>query len=474
MEKRETIIIKNGIFYKILEGILYLLVINFSYVLPMYIGYHNKYLERNVDAYYDMWIYITICSVFVLLFNKFFQTLKLSKTENIIIVFSTTFMIGFLTTAIAFIVRSFALPRSVILMGFIIQTILFILIKLSLKHIFDKLMPYKNVAIISSISMREEVIEKIFGSKYVQKEKLIYISELNSFSLDLLENINKIYIYNLNNNEHMDELIHHCILRGVQICIVPNSYELSLKNSNFNLRADLPLLKINKIGLSMEYKFVKRLIDIFLSSLAIVIFLPFMIVVYFLILLKDGGKPIFKQKRVTINNEVFTLYKFRTMIIDAEKETGAVWSTENDPRITKLGVFLRKFWLDELPQFFNVLKGDMSFVGPRPERPELVEEFIKKYPDFKYRTIAKCGLTGYAQVMARYETKPENKLKFDLFYILNANLILDLNIIILTIRKIFLRLINHEQSFRVYDEIIESWEVSEIKEDADKVYYYYK
>ncbi len=168
------------------------------------------------------------------------------------------------------------------------------------------------------------------------------------------------------------------------------------------------------------------------------------------------------------------MYKFRTMIIDAEKETGAVWSTLDDPRITKLGSFLRKFWLDELPQFFNVLKGDMSFVGPRPERPELVVEFIKKYPDFKYRTMTKCGLTGYAQVMARYETTPENKLKFDLFYILNANLILDFNIIILTIRKIFLRLVNHEYSFRLYDEIIESWDISEIKNEDDKVYFFYK
>ncbi len=474
MDKRENIVIKNGIVSKVLEMILYIVIINASYIIPMYIGFQNKYLDRNIDAYYDMWIYITVASVFILIANKVFHTLKLTKTENVFIVLTTTLMIAFSVTAIAFIARSFALPRSIILLGFIIQTILFVIIKIILKFIYEKVKKEKNVAVFSDLGMFEEAVEKIFGSDTEAKEMLQFVSNLENFNIDTLAGIEKIYVFELNASKKLDDLIHYCIINGIQICIVPKSSELALKNSHFYLKADIPILKIDRVGLSIEYRFFKRFIDLILSSIGILLTLPVMLIVACVIYFTDDKQVIYRQKRVTLNNKVFTLYKFRTMSINAEAETGAVWCVEDDPRITKTGKFLRKYWLDELPQLFNVLKGDMTIVGPRPERPELIREFVIDYPDFKYRTMVKCGLTGYAQVMAKYETTPENKLKLDLFYILNSNFWLDINIIMLTIRKVFLRLFKLEKEWHRFESILDKWGNPTLDISEDIIYFTYE
>ncbi len=465
---------KSGIFLKILEALIYLFVVNASYLTILYFDVQQKYTLENFLAYNDVWIYITITALLVLIFNRMFDTFKYSKTENIIIVLISTFMITLSVTMIAFIFRSFALPRSVIILGFFLQTILFLIIKLTIKVQYEKHKKEKNVALFCSLDLASEAVEKLYGSPQNQKEKLIFISELTNFDKSNLDKIDKVYIYDIYNSELLEKYINYCILKGIPVCIVPKSYELAMTNSHFYMLSDVPLIKINQVGLSLEYKIIKRAMDILLSLIGIIIFSPFMILTAIAIYVYDGGPALLKQERLTINNKRFYVYKFRTMIKDAEKYTGPVWAQENDPRITKLGKILRKYWLDELPQLFNVLKGDMSFVGPRPERPELVEEFVKEFPDFKVRTLVKCGLTGYAQVMAKYETTPNYKLKFDLFYIINANFIFDINIIIMTLRKVFLRLFHKEKKFKTYREIIEVWNVNEILTNDNSMYFEYK
>ncbi len=474
MGRTKEITIKTGIFSKIIEAILYICIINLSYLVPMFLDVNDKYTKANLEAYNLSWIYICIGALVIMLFNKMFQTLKLSKTENIFIILTTTLMNAFSVTVIVFFNRSLALPRSIVLIGFIIQTILFVLIKFISKIIYDKTKKEKNVAIFCSLNLMEEVVEKLFGSATNIKEKLVFVAEYEKFDIKKLHNIQKIYIHDINNSNGLDEIIHNCILEGIQICVIPKSYELTMKNANFYLKTDVPLLRINQVGLSIEYRVIKRIMDIVLSLIAIVLLSPLMIFTALFIYFKDGKNVIYKQNRVTVNNKIFTVYKFRTMVLNAEQNTGAVWSSENDPRITKVGAFLRKYWLDELPQFFNILKGDMSFVGPRPERPELVEKFTEDLPDFKFRTIVKSGLTGYAQVMAKYDTTPEYKLKFDLFYILNTNLFFDVNIIIMTVRKIFLRLLKQEKKWYRFNELLEQWSVYDIKKKNNILYFKYK
>jgi len=200
---------------------------------------------------------------------------------------------------------------------------------------------------------------------------------------------------------------------------------------------DTPLLLVKGTGLTPAQRVVKRTMDIVLSSLAILVFAIPMAMVAIAIKLEDGGPVFYKQKRMTRGGREFEILKFRSMIVDAEKYAGAVLATENDPRITKVGRFIRATRLDEIPQILNILKGDMSVVGPRPERKVLADEICKEVPEFAYRLKVRGGLTGYAQIYGKYNTSSYDKLRLDLMYIENYSLMLDIKLIILTLRIIF-------------------------------------
>jgi len=177
---------------------------------------------------------------------------------------------------------------------------------------------------------------------------------------------------------------------------------------------------------------LKRFFDIFLSSIGLILSSPLWLIISLAIKIEDRGPIFYSQERVGKNGKIFRILKFRSMIPDAEKHTGAVWASENDPRVTKVGRILRATAMDELPQLLSIFKGDMSFVGPRPERPELVKEFTKKFPDFQKRFVVKPGLTGIAQVYGQYDTPPQHKLKYDLLYIRRQSFFLDLKLILLS------------------------------------------
>ncbi|EHK2338414.1 sugar transferase [Clostridium perfringens] len=179
--------------------------------------------------------------------------------------------------------------------------------------------------------------------------------------------------------------------------------------------------------------FVIRLIDILISLVGLIIGLPIIIIFSMFIIMETKDNPIYSQMRVGLENKEFKMYKLRSMVANAEKN-GAKWAEKNDPRITKVGRIIRKTRIDEIPQLFNVLKGDMSIIGPRPEREIFYKEFEKKIPNFRERLLIKPGLTGYAQVNGGYDIKPIEKLNLDLYYIRNKSLKLDLIIIIKTFK----------------------------------------
>ena len=186
---------------------------------------------------------------------------------------------------------------------------------------------------------------------------------------------------------------------------------------------------------------VKRLVDFLLSALLLVLLSPLMLIVAVAIKLTSRGPALFSQERVGENGKVYTLYKFRSMIADAEKESGPVWASEDDPRITRVGKVIRKLRIDEFPQLWNVFKGDMSFVGPRPERPHFVEELGKKIPYYSERFTVKPGITGWAQVKYPYGASEHDaleKLKYDLYYVKNMSLVMDLMVVFHTVKIVLL------------------------------------
>jgi exopolysaccharide biosynthesis polyprenyl glycosylphosphotransferase len=200
---------------------------------------------------------------------------------------------------------------------------------------------------------------------------------------------------------------------------------------------DTPILLIREYSMTVEQRFFKRMIDIVCAVILVVVSSPFMLITAIAIKLYDGGPVLYKQVRCTRDMKEFKILKFRSMRTDAEKDGVARLAQKNDSRITPIGKFIRKVRIDELPQLFNILKGEMSFIGPRPERPEIIKQYQEEMPEFTFRTKVKAGLAGYAQVYGKYNTTPYDKLKLDLFYIENYSIWLDLKLMLLTLKILF-------------------------------------
>ncbi|MCI8501877.1 MAG: sugar transferase [Oscillospiraceae bacterium] len=235
----------------------------------------------------------------------------------------------------------------------------------------------------------------------------------------------------------LSETVEFCYKYTKNVYVVPRLSDVIMKNSKTVVVDDKTVYASYVSSLSTEQRFVKRLLDLFISLVGVIVASPFMVICALAVKLCDRGPVFYKQKRITENGREFSVLKFRTMIVDAEKQSGSVWAAKDDDRITTVGRMLRKLRLDELPQLFNILHGEMSIVGPRPEREELIREFEKQYPEFRYRLKVKAGLTGMAQIMGKYNTTPLDKLMMDLEYIENYSIWLDLKLIFQTFKVFF-------------------------------------
>lgn len=231
-----------------------------------------------------------------------------------------------------------------------------------------------------------------------------------------------------------DALLKICCANRLRVYVSPSVADILMRGGDEIRLFDTPLVLVRNEGLSAEQRFLKRAFDLLGASLLLLVASPFMLVCAAAVKIADGGPVLYRQKRLTRDGKVFEVLKFRSMIPDAEADGRAVLAEENDSRVTKVGKVLRRFRLDELPQLFNILRGDMSLVGPRPERPELAAEYEKAYPEFRYRLRVKAGLTGYAQVIGTYDTEPVDKLKMDLMYIEQYSFLLDIQILLMTLK----------------------------------------
>lgn len=303
--------------------------------------------------------------------------------------------------------------------------------------LFAKLYPPRRMIIVYGNTNAKYLVEKMGrrGDKYVICEAIgcdegyeKIISRINEYEAVIISDIP---------HELRSEILKYCLDNSIRVYINPKLSDIIIRGADEINMFDTPLLLNRNSGLKFEQKLFKRILDMLFSFIGVIIASPFMLLTALAIKLYDRGPVLYKQKRLTIGGREFYVYKFRSMIVNAEKNSGATLAKENDKRITPIGKVIRKIRFDELPQLINILKGDMSFVGPRPERPEIAKEYEKTMPEFKYRLKTKAGLTGYAQVMGKYNTTPYDKLKMDLMYIEKQSLRLDLQIIILTIKTVF-------------------------------------
>ncbi|MGI6084182.1 MAG: sugar transferase [Acetivibrionales bacterium] len=426
--------------YKVIILIFDLLLIMLSYIIAYLVKFNGEIPTFNFTPFINAIPYILAASVIYLDMFKVLSFFRKSIYDVLKSVGSVAALLGITTIAITYMLQGFSFPRSVLLITPGIQFLLLSGFNIVLLYMRRHLLGEKSIMIIcESVESSSALIDKIhsFIKRDKIEKKLILDISQEKIIFRRLKAMDEIYLSSDIPAELKAEVIKRCMGGKQVIYVVPHLVEISLINAKLMQLDDTPSLMIPTLGLTVEQNFLKRMFDIVASFLGLLLISPILIIVAALIKMTSKGPALYKQERITKGNKPFMLLKFRTMRENAEDETGPVLSEENDPRVTPIGRILRKTRIDELPQLINVLKGEMSLVGPRPERPFFVEQFIHDMPEYGHRFAVKAGITGYAQVFGNYSTSPEDKLRYDLMYIRNYSLILDIKLILQTFKVFF-------------------------------------
>ena len=298
--------------------------------------------------------------------------------------------------------------------------------------------PPKRTAIIYD---RGRDVGKLIGayglSKKFDVKRTVTLDECLSDDFKVLRGMQTVFLCGISSHDR-NLILKQCMGRGITVYVLPKIGDIIMSGAKQMHLFHLPFLRVGRYDPAPEYLLMKRLFDIVVSACALIVLSPLMLGVAVAIR-RDGGPAFYRQCRLTKDGKRFDVLKFRSMRVDAEKDGVARLSTgDADPRITPIGHFIRKVRIDELPQLINILKGDMTIVGPRPERPEIAALYEQELPEFSLRLQAKAGLTGFAQVYGKYNTTPYDKLQMDLMYIANPSFWEDLKIIFATIKILFL------------------------------------
>lgn len=301
------------------------------------------------------------------------------------------------------------------------------------------LFPPKKMLVICDTYPPDQLLRKMKG----RRDKYDVYQVLNvSLGIEKLEEemreAETVLVYDVH-SEIRNKLIKFCFEHDIRAYSTTKISDILIRGAERIHIFDTPLLLYRNNGLSFEQRFMKRLIDIVVSSIMLVLASPLLLVAAIAIKVYDGGPVFFLQDRCTLGGKVFKIHKFRSMIVDAEKGGYSIPAGEKDPRITPVGRVLRATRLDEIPQLIDILVGNMSLVGPRPERVEHVEKYTAEIPEFKYRLKVRGGLTGYAQLYGKYNTSAYDKLQLDLMYIQQYSLLLDLRLILMTVKIMFMK-----------------------------------
>lgn len=384
---------------------------------------------------------IVIYGLLLYIFTKIYSGYKIGFIKLSEIIYSQVLSLLFVNVVtylqISLIGRRF-LSLSPMLWMTVIQIIVIIVWAILTNKLYFFIYPPRKTMLLHDGADSELIIKKMINHK--EKFTITHKASIKDGVKEICDSLADFDAVVINgvNVKDRNFIIQYCYERSIRVYIVPTVEDIILRNSNTIHLFDTPMFLLRNRGLSPENRFAKRLIDILFSGFALIVLSPIMIIVALLIKLYDGGPALFKQKRLTIDGKVFEVYKFRSMIVDAEKDGVARLASKNDNRITPIGKFIRAVRLDELPQLLNILKGDMSIVGPRPERPEIAEEYEKTMPEFAYRLKVKAGLTGYAQILGKYNTTPRDKLLLDMMYIEKYSLFLDIKLMLMTIKILFM------------------------------------
>lgn len=410
--------------------------------VPFVYCWYRFFAPAMIHPYYRRgnWAVILVYVVLYVLFGRVYDGFSISTKRITESVYSQCMAILF-TDAVMYIVIFLLaqyLPAPVpMLLNFMAQTVLTgIGTILSHKWYFSTFQPNRSIVVYDTRQGMENMIEKYRMQKEFHVCRIVSIGECLE-DLDMLQEMDTVFMSGVHSHER-NIVLKYCVERGIEMYVIPRVGDLIMSGAKRMHLFYLPILKVGRYDPSLYYVFFKRVMDIVLSILALLLLSPLFLISAIAVKAYDGGPVFYRQRRLTKDGKEFDIIKFRSMRVDAESDGVARLSTgDRDDRITPVGRVLRKLRLDELPQLFCILAGDMSICGPRPERPELAAQIEKTLPEFRLRLQTKAGLTGYAQVYGKYNTSPYDKLQMDLMYIANPSFLEDMRIIFATVKILF-------------------------------------
>ena len=422
--------------------ILLILLVTIDFAVIWYVFYEEALYRRFY--FYGNFVVIFVAMILYVIFARLYGVFQLRISRAIDLIYSNV---------IALLMTSFLMYCIIILLARklpnVLPLLLFWLIGCVVGLVWARIaisitqfvVPLQKVLILydneEARANGQYIIEKIpwrytlIGQEHVSEDVRKTIETIRKYRPD------QVMVCGIHSTPR-NTILKYCVENHITVMIRPNIGDFLVNSAKDVQMANLPVMLCEGNPQSNLYMLGKRVFDIVFGFLGLIVFLPFMIVTAIAIKLYDGGPIIYKQVRLTQNRKKFYVYKFRSMKVDAEKDGVARLASKNDDRITPVGKFIRAVRIDEMPQIFCILSGNMSIVGPRPERPEIAEQYEKEMPEFALRLRAKAGLTGYAQVYGKYSTEPYDKLQMDLMYIAQQSFVTDLRIIFATIKILFL------------------------------------
>lgn len=409
-----------------------------AFILSYFLVYGTSTNSLVWDPFVQSVPVMVLIYVFLMASYGLWKTIRLGIGEIIYSVFLTAGTLSALSFVISRFIIDLAFPKYIFAAGSVLAFVILSIWRSIVYWLQIAEHGKKDLLIIGGRDAGRIAVKAIEGMSRLYTVKAV--SDWRSEKLaKYIEDNEVVFLSDDIGGEEKSNLIDMLMSMKKSVYVVPENYEINILKAHFERVSDKPLIKLRRLELTIEQRFLKRLLDLVLSISGIILLSPVVAFAAWKIKAYDGGPVFYTQERLTRGNRIFKICKLRSMVIDAEKETGPSFAEYEDERVTPIGRRLRASRLDEIPQLFNVLKGEMSIVGPRPERQGFFEEFSRNIPDFKYRTVVKAGLTGYAQVYGSYTSSPEDKAKYDLLYIKEYSLLRDIKIILLTMKIVFMK-----------------------------------
>lgn len=410
--------------------------------IPFACCWYGYYLHYSLVQYYRRgnWLIIFIFFVLYFTFGRIYDGFLISLNQISEIFFSQV-LAALFSNGIMFIIIWLLLlyfPNPIpILLAFATQLLISIVwATLAHKWYFHTFKAHQSAVVYDVRKGLEQLIGEYGLEKKFEIIKTAKVEECLE-DLSMLDELDSVFLSGIHSHDR-NIILKYCIKNGVNVYVIPRVGDVLMSGAKKMHMFHLPMLRVGRYSPTPEFLFTKRMFDIVVSLTALILCSPVLLVTALAIKLNDGGPVFYKQCRLTKDGKEFDILKFRSMKVDAEKDGVARLSTgENDDRITPVGHVIRKYRIDELPQLINILKGELSVVGPRPERPSIATLYEEEMPEFNLRLQAKAGLTGYAQVYGKYNTTPYDKLQMDLMYIANPSFLEDIKICFATVKILF-------------------------------------